>query len=105
MIFYEGGQHVTAHPFGEEPSYADALLKIQRSQLMFDLYREWLVWLAGLRNSGEPLLTIVHFTLVNALSARFGSFGLMETLDQDLSKIPAPKWEALKPLMKKVLEP
>jgi len=102
LVFYEGGQHLTAHPFGEEPSYAQALLDIQRAPEMRALYTEWLNWLSGLRRPQDPPLVLMHFSLVSSLSARYGSWGLLETLDQDLRLIPAPKWSALEPYIKKL---
>lgn len=97
LVFYEGGQHITPQPFGEEPSYAKALLDIQRAPEMQILYADWLAWIAGLKRPEDPPLELMHFSLVSSLSARYGSWGLLETLEQDTKQIPAPKWEALKP--------
>lgn len=101
-VFYEGGQHLTSHPFGEEPTYAQALLDIQRSEALIQLYRDWMAWLATLRSPTEPPLMLMHFSLVAPLSARYGSWGLLETLYQDTTKVPAPKWTALEPYLRPV---
>ncbi len=101
-VFYEGGQHLTAHPFGEEPAYAQALLDIQRSPLLTRLYQDWMAWLATLKSPGEPPVVLMHFSLVAPLSARYGSWGLVETLDQDTAQVPIPKWAALEPYLRPV---
>lgn len=99
MVFYEGGQHLTPTPFGQEPSYGAALLAIQRDPVMETLYREWFTFLKTLRQGTEPL-TLMNFSFVGSLSAQYGSWGLLETLDQDLTKIPAPKYRAVLDAMK-----
>lgn len=100
LVFYEGGQHLTAHPFGQEPSWSEALLRIQRSPRMQALYRDWLTWVASLHRSGEPPLELMHFSFVYPLSAKYGSWGLLERLDQDFGVHPAPKWSALEPYLR-----
>lgn len=94
LVFYEGGQHLTPQPFGEEPSYAPALLAIQRDKEMKALYLEWFQFLKTLKRDNEPLV-LMHYSFVAGLSARYGSWGMFESLDQDLTKIPAPKYEAI----------
>lgn len=94
MVFYEGGQHLTAQPFGEEPTYAQALLDVQRDAAMGVLYREWFEFLKTLRRGNEPLV-LMNFSFVGPRSAQYGSWGILETLDQDLSKTPAPKYSAV----------
>lgn len=94
MAFYEGGQHLTPTPFGQEPTYAEALLAIQRDPVMEDLYREWFTFLKTLRRGNEPL-SLMNFSFVGGRSAAYGSWGLLETLDQDLTRIPAPKYRAV----------
>lgn len=93
LVFYEGGQHLTPIPFGQEPSYAPALLAIQRHPVMKDLYLEWFEFLKTLRGS-EPLV-LMNFSFVGPRSAPYGSWGLLETLDQDLAVVPAPKHQAV----------
>lgn len=56
MIFYEGGHHLTAHPFGELPSYENALNAIHRDSAIYNLYNEWFQKLRSLQNGNEPLL-------------------------------------------------
>ena len=94
MVFYEGGQHITGHPFGEEPTYGQALLDIQRDTAMYNMYMEWFDFLTTLQSGDEPL-QLMNFSFVAPRSSRFGSWGILETMDQDLSVIPAPKYTAI----------
>ncbi len=94
MVFYEGGQHITGHPFGEEPTYGQALLDIQRDTSMYNMYLEWFDFLTTLQ-SGDAPLQLMNFSFVAPRSSRFGSWGILETMDQDLSVIPAPKYTAI----------
>jgi hypothetical protein len=94
LTFYEGGQHLTPQPFGQEPPYAAALVAIQRDPVMKDLYLEWFRFLTTLKSGPEPLV-LMNYSFVGALSARYGSWGLLETVDQDLGRVPAPKYQAV----------
>ncbi len=94
MAFYEGGQHITPNPFGEEPTYAQALLDIQRDTAMYHLYNEWFDFLLTLHEGNEPI-QCMNFSLIGQRSARYGSWGILETMDQDTALIPAPKFRAV----------
>ena len=94
LAFYEGGQHLTPQPFGQEPTYAQALLDVQRDTAMYHLYREWFDFLRTLQSGDDPL-QLMAFSLVTGRSARFGSWGMLETMDQDTALIPAPKFRAV----------
>lgn len=94
MLFYEGGQHLTPHPFGVQPTYEQALIDLQRDPAMFDLYQSWFDSLRTLQTGGDPL-KIMHFSFVSRRSAQYGSWGLLETMDQDTNLIPAPKFSAV----------
>ena len=93
MVFYEGGQHLTPTPFGEEPTYAQALLDVQRDTAMYNLYNEMYDFVRSLQ-TGEKPLQLMNFSFISSRSARYGSWGILETMDQDLSLIPAPKYQA-----------
>ncbi len=93
MVFYEGGQHLTPTPFGEIPTYEQALLDIQRDTAMYNLYNEWFDFIRTMQTGNEPL-QIMNFSFVGERSARYGSWGLLETLDQDFTLVPAPKYQA-----------
>lgn len=94
MLFYEGGQHLTPHPFGVYPDYGEALVDLQRSPQMYDLYNTWFDSLRTLQ-SGEVPLKIMHFSFVAPRSAQFGSWGMLETMEQDINQVPAPKYTAI----------
>lgn len=94
LTFYEGGQHLTPHPFGVEPSYAQALLDVQRDSAMFNLYNEWFDSLRTLQVGSDPL-QLSHFSFVSHRSAQYGSWGMLESMNQDTSMIPAPKFTAI----------
>ncbi len=94
MAFYEGGQHITPNPFGEEPTYAQALLDIQRDTAMYNLYTEWFGFMRSL-HSGDNPLQCMNFSFIGGRSARYGSWGILETMDQDTALIPAPKYRAI----------
>ena len=94
MVFYEGGQHITPDPFGVEPTYSQALLDIQRDSSMFNMYNEWFDFLRTLQEGDTPL-SLMNFSFVAERSARFGSWGILETMAQDTSLIPAPKYAAI----------
>ncbi|MCB9327342.1 MAG: T9SS type A sorting domain-containing protein [Lewinellaceae bacterium] len=94
MVFYEGGQHLTPHPFGEEPSYAQALIDVQRSPLMYELYLDWFEELKKYQKGDKPLL-LMNFSFISDRSAQYGSWGILETMEQDTSLIPAPKYRAI----------
>ncbi|MBN2805824.1 MAG: hypothetical protein JXR22_04130 [Prolixibacteraceae bacterium] len=93
VVFYEAGQHITPHPFGEEPSYANALLELQRDTAMYNLYHEWFEAVKKLVPENQQSL-YMNFSFIAGLSARYGSWGILETLDQDTATIYAPKYQA-----------
>lgn len=94
LNFYEGGQHLTPHPFGVEPTYGQALLDIQRDTAMYNLYTEWFAALSSLQSGEEPL-QLMNFSFVGVPSARYGTWGILETIEQDFDAVPAPKYRAI----------
>ena len=94
MIYYEGGQHITPHPFGEQPTYAQALLDVQRDPVMYDLYDSWFDTLRAIHQGDRPAL-FMSFSFVASRSARYGSWGILESVTQDINVVPAPKYEAI----------
>ena len=93
IIYYEAGQHITPTPFGEEPTYAQALLDIQRDTTMYNLYKEWFGMVENIIPKGEQAL-YMNFSFISSRSAQYGSWGLLEALDQDTTEIYAPKYSA-----------
>lgn len=94
LVFYEAGQHITPHPFGEEPTYAQALLDLQRDTALYNLYNEWFALLEKELGPNEKA-RYMNYSFVGGRSARYGSWGLLETLDQDTALIYAPKFHAI----------
>ncbi|MCB0746715.1 MAG: T9SS type A sorting domain-containing protein [Ignavibacteriae bacterium] len=94
MLFYEGGQHITPTPFGEEPTYSQALLDIQRDTAMYNLYMEWFRFLETLQTPENKSL-FMNFSFIAERSAKYGSWGILESLNQDTSVVPAPKYQAI----------
>jgi len=94
MLFYEGGQHLTGQPFGQVQSYDQALLDIQRDTALYNIYHEWFDTLRTMQVGNEPL-QLQHFSLVTGRSGQYGSWGMLETMHQDTSLIPAPKFRAV----------
>lgn len=94
IVFYEAGQHITPHPFGEEPTYAKALLDLHRDTAMYNLYNEWFNLVESVLTGDEKSM-YMNFSFVGGRSARYGSWGILETLDQDTSVVYAPKFQAI----------
>jgi len=94
LVFYEGGQHLTPQPFGETPTYAQALEDVQRDTSMYNMYNEWFDQLRTMQEGDDPL-QLMHFSFVSDRSARYGSWGMLETMDQDTALIPAPKYSSI----------
>lgn len=94
MVFYEGGHHLTPDPFGVVPTYENALNGIMRDTSMYNMYNQWFDSLRSLQSGSEPLLGM-NFSFCAPLSARYGSWGILERSNQDTSIIKAPKYQAL----------
>ncbi len=95
MVFYEGGQHLTPIPFGNFPTYCQALEDVQRDSSMYNMYNQWFDALRTLQSGPEPL-QLMNFSFVGGLNCQYGSWGILETLNQNTNQIPAPKYEAIK---------
>jgi len=94
MAFYEGGQHITPIPFGVASTYDDVLIDVMRDTAMYNMYNEWFDMLRTLQEGSDPLV-LMNFSFVTGRSAQFGSWGVLETMDQDTSLIPAPKYKSV----------
>lgn len=93
MVFYEGGQHITPTPFGTTPTYENALLAVQRDTAMYNMYMEWYTFLRTLQSGPNPL-RLMNFSFVSGRSAQYGSWGILETMNQDTNVVYAPKYSA-----------
>ena len=93
LLFYEGGQHFTPHPFGSEQPYCPALLSCQTLPGMYNLYQELFDTLRRLSN--EEML-FMNFSFISPPNCRYGSWGALES--QFFQHEPfedAPKYLAL----------
>lgn len=94
MLFYEGGSHVTGIPFGETPSYCQALIDINRDTTIYNLYTEWFQQIATLQSGPDPL-QCMNFSFISAPSCQYGSWGIWESLYQDTVALPPYKVYAI----------
>jgi hypothetical protein len=93
-VFYEGGNHITAHPFGVEPSYGQAIIDLHRDTAIYNLYNEWFSRIKTLQEGNEPLLC-ENFSFIADRSPRYGCWGLFESLYQDTVAIKPYKYQAV----------
>jgi hypothetical protein len=89
LLIYEGGQHIVSDPFGTDQPYNQVLEDVQSLPAMYDLYNDWL---DTLRNLTDNLL-FMHFSFVCPKDGKYGSWGALEYMDQDIND--APKYRAL----------
>lgn len=93
LLFYEGGQHFTPHPFGTVQPYCDALVECQTLNGMYDLYRQLFDTLRTLSNQE---MLFMNFSFIQDTSCQYGSWGILQ--DQFNSQPPysdAPKYRAV----------
>lgn len=93
MVFYEGGQHLTPNPWGSDQPYNQALVDAQRDPGMYQIYMDWFNGLHQIM--GDEPTAFATYSFVGTPSLRYGSWGMLEALNQDLSVLPAPKYEAI----------
>lgn len=93
MVFYEGGQHITPTPFGVAPTYAQALLDIQRAPVMYQMYNDWYNFMRTFQTGNQPV-ELMNFAFIGDRNAQYGSWGILETMDQNTTLIPAPKYQS-----------
>lgn len=100
LVFYEGGQHFTPHPWGTVQPYNLALLEAQAIPEMHGLYLELLDTLSRL---SEEEMLFMHFSFISPLGdtpeeARWGSFGALPHqfgIQPPYTIDDAPKYRAL----------
>lgn len=85
---------MTAHPFGVSPTYELALNSIHRDTAIFNLYNEWFTKIRSLQTGKDPL-QCMNFSFISGIDGRYGSWGILESVYQDLNSIPAPKYNAV----------
>jgi hypothetical protein len=88
LLIYEGGQSLCPSPMGSSPAYLKALWEAQRSPEMYAAYREFFALLRPMSPG-----VFMAFSFVTPQETRYGSWGHLEYLDQDVRH--APKYRAL----------
>lgn len=88
IINYEGGQHITHNPV--TVPWQQALYDCQIHPEMYDMYVELL---DSIRTWGSTLK--MNFSFATPRESVYGSWGILEDIDQDLNTQPAPKYQAL----------
>lgn len=68
LVFYEGGNHITAHPFGVEPSYGQAIIDLHRDTAIYNLYNEWFSRIKHCKK--EMNLCCVKISLLSQIGVR-----------------------------------
>ncbi len=102
MAYYEGGQHLTPDPFGSEQEYGFVLVDIQHDPCMYDIYRKWLAELEKIKVNANGNTTLcVIFSLSSSDSERYGSFGLLTDMSQEIDLDTVPKYRAVMDYMEK----
>jgi chitodextrinase len=89
IAHYEGGQHMTSNPTIEP--FQAALYASQIDPQIKTLYQEMI---DSLRRYGGTTYAAA-FTLTGPRESRYGSWGHIEDIDQNLTARPAPKYQVL----------
>jgi chitodextrinase len=89
IAHYEGGSHMTSNPTIEP--FQAALYQSQIDPLIKTLYQEMI---DSLRRYGGTAYAAA-FTLTGPRESRYGSWGHIEDIDQNLTTQPAPKYQVL----------
>lgn len=90
VIGYEGGQHISAGGNGGNFPYLQSLYDAQIVPEMYDLYQEVI---DSLRVLGMDMA--MAYALIRWRETDTGSWGHLETVDQDTTVMPAPKYSVL----------
>lgn len=89
LAHYEGGQHMTSNPTIEP--FQTALYQSQIDPQIRTLYQEMI---DSLRRYGGTEYACA-FTLTGVRESRYGSWGHIEDINQNLTTTPAPKYQVL----------
>lgn len=90
IISYEGGQHFVGNSFGIPYPYQQAMWDAQISQQMYALYD---AMHDTIRNWGNTLA--MNFTLAYPRESVYGSWGILEDIDQTVDINATPKYQAV----------
>ena len=93
LVYYEGGQHFTPHPFGSIQPYNDTLVAAQTDSRMYDLYCRIIDSLRAVAT--EPSV-FMNFSFISPFSGQYGSWGVLQNqFTQSPPYEEAPKYQAL----------
>jgi hypothetical protein len=93
LVYYEGGQHFTPHPFGSIQPYNDTLVASQTDPRMYDLYCRIIDTLRAVVD--EPSV-FMNFSFISQFNGRYGSWGVLQNqFTQNPPYAGAPKYQAL----------
>lgn len=95
LLFYEGGNHMTAIPFGDTCTYSAALVGIHRDTAIYNLYNEWLSHIQQFQSGTAPLLCM-NFSFIAQPTIEYGCWGIWESLYQDTIMYPPYKVYAIR---------
>lgn len=100
MAYYEAGQHLTPEPFGSEQDYNQALVDFQHDPAMYDIYMQMFEKLDGIKveKNGNTTLCML-FSLTSADSGRYGSWGLLTNIFDEIDLDFYPKYSAVRDYM------
>ncbi|MBN1775209.1 MAG: hypothetical protein JW817_01950 [Clostridiales bacterium] len=100
MVYYEAGQHLTPEPFGSEQDYNPALVDFQHDPAMYDLYMSLFEELEKVKveKNGDTTLCML-FSLTSADSGRYGSWGLLTDIFDEIDLEYVPKYRAVQDYM------
>ena len=90
LVMYEGGQHLVTGTIANTAAHK-AVYDAQVSQGMYNLYRDYIKFMKDSINTE----LFMHLGLAWQRENTYGSWGVVESIYQDTSLVPAPKYRAL----------
>lgn len=100
MAFYEAGQHLTPVPFGSDQDYNQALVDFQHDPAMYDVYMQMFAALDNIHveKNGDTTLCML-FSLTGSDSGKYGSWGLLTEIFEEIDMNYVPKYRAVQDYM------
>lgn len=100
MVYYEAGQHLTPEPFGSDQDYNQALVDFQHDPAMYDIYMKMFEELEDIHvdKNGDTTLCML-FSLTGSDSGRYGSWGLLTNIFDEVDLEYIPKYRAVRDYM------
>lgn len=100
MVYYEAGQHLTPEPFGSDQDYNQALVDFQHDPAMYDIYMKMFEELEDIHvdKNGDTTLCML-FSLTGSDSGKYGSWGLLTNIFDEVDLEYIPKYRAVRDYM------